>query len=72
MSRPLRIDYPGAWHHVMNRSRSGTDLYRNKEDYELFLSLVQETSASWGQIFNIDKYLTSCSKPFIYSLWHDH
>ena len=23
MSRPLRIDYPNAWHHVMNRARGG-------------------------------------------------
>ena len=23
MSRPLRIDYPNAWHHVMNRARRG-------------------------------------------------
>jgi hypothetical protein len=23
MSRPLRIEYPGAWHHVINRERKG-------------------------------------------------
>ena len=36
MSRPLRIDYPGVWHHVMNRSRRGTRLYLDNEGYELF------------------------------------
>jgi REP element-mobilizing transposase RayT len=44
MSRPLRIDYPGAWHHVMNRARRGYDLFLDKEDYELFISLLKETA----------------------------
>jgi putative transposase len=30
MSRPLRIEYPGAWYHVMNRGRRG------EESTELF------------------------------------
>jgi REP element-mobilizing transposase RayT len=45
MSRPLRIDYPGAWHHVMNRARRGHVLYQDNEDHELFLSLLRETAA---------------------------
>ena len=36
MSRPLRIDYPNAWHHVMNCARRGTDLFfRKKIDKEI-------------------------------------
>ncbi len=37
MSKPLGIEYPGAWYHGMNRGRRG-------EDYQLFIALVQETS----------------------------
>ncbi|CAB1067350.1 hypothetical protein D1AOALGA4SA_20 [Olavius algarvensis Delta 1 endosymbiont] len=44
MSRPLRIDYPNAWHHVMNRVRRGTDLYADKADYQLFVDLLKETA----------------------------
>jgi len=33
----------GTWHNVMNRSRRGTELYHDNEDYELFLTLDQET-----------------------------
>lgn len=44
MSRPLRIDYPNAWHHVMNRARRGTDLYVDKADYQLFVELLKETT----------------------------
>jgi REP element-mobilizing transposase RayT len=44
MSRPLRIDYPNAWHHVMNRARRGADLFVDKEDYQQFIDLLQETA----------------------------
>jgi hypothetical protein len=27
MSRPLRIEYPGTWYHVMNRGRRGEDIF---------------------------------------------
>jgi len=49
MSRPLRIEYPGAWYHVMNRGRRGEDIFADREDYQLFIALMQETSA----MFNI-------------------
>ena len=45
MSRPLRIEYPGAWYHVMNRGRRGEDIFSGREDYHLFIALLQETSA---------------------------
>ena len=42
MSRPLRIDYPNAWHHVMNRARRGQYLFVDKADYQQFMDLLQE------------------------------
>ena len=44
MSRPLRVDYPDAWHHVMNRARRGTDLFIEKADYQLFIDLLKEVT----------------------------
>ena len=44
MSRPLRIDYPDAWHHVMNRARKGMSLFEDDTDYQQFLDLLQETA----------------------------
>ena len=49
MSRPLRIDYPDAWHHVMNRARRGQDLFCDSTDYQLFIELLMDTTA----LFNI-------------------
>jgi REP element-mobilizing transposase RayT len=50
MSRPLRIDYPNAWHHVINRARRGEDLFTDKMDYQQFIDLLQETV----DLFNIN------------------
>ncbi len=44
MSRPLRIDYPNAWQHVMNRARRREDLFVAKADYQQFIDLLQETA----------------------------
>ena len=50
MSRPLRIDYPIASHHVMNRARRGTDLFVAKADYQQFIDSLQEIA----YLFNVN------------------
>lgn len=47
MSRPLRIQYPDAWYHVMNRGRHGEAIYIDEQDYSAFIELLQETCAMW-------------------------
>ncbi len=49
MSRPLRIEYPGAWYHVMNRGRRSESIFSDRSDYLLFIDLLIETS----EIFNV-------------------
>jgi putative transposase len=63
MSRPLRIDYPNAWHHVMNRARSGQDLFVDKADYQQFFDLLQETA----DLFNVN-VAAYCLMPTHYHL----
>ncbi len=43
MSRPLRIEYPGAWYHIMNRGGRYEAIFEDKNDYSVFLKLLQET-----------------------------
>ena len=43
MARPLRIEYPGAWYHVMNRGRRGESIFRIAGDYDIFLGVLKET-----------------------------
>ncbi len=48
MSRPLRITYPGAWYHVMNRGRHQDDIFLEEGDYRLFLEVLRETAKLWN------------------------
>jgi putative transposase len=48
MSRPLRIEYQGAWYHAMNRGRRGEAIFRNQADYALFLDLLREATTMWN------------------------
>lgn len=44
MSRPLRIEYPGAWYHVMNRGRHKDKVFLKDGDYQYFLNLLESAS----------------------------
>jgi putative transposase len=50
MARPLRIEYPGAWYHVMNRGRRSESIFLDEEDYGLFVDLLIEVS----EIFKVN------------------
>ncbi len=47
MARPLRIEYPGAYYHVMNRGLAHTNIFLNDKDRERFLVLIGETCQLW-------------------------
>lgn len=47
MARPLRIEYPYAWYHVMNRGRRGEAIFADDKDYLAFTELLKETSEMW-------------------------
>jgi putative transposase len=42
VARPLRIQYPNALYHVMNRGVSRKCIYQNETQRLLFLSLLEE------------------------------
>jgi putative transposase len=43
MARQLRIQYPGAFYHVTSRGNARQDIYRDEEDYELFLEKLSDS-----------------------------
>lgn len=43
MSRPLRIEYPGALYHVLSRGNERKEIFRGPVDYELFLGILADT-----------------------------
>jgi REP-associated tyrosine transposase len=44
MLRPTRIENQGAFHHVMNRGQDRYPIFRDDEDYQTFLTALQEAS----------------------------
>ncbi len=48
MARKWRIDYPGAWHHVMHRGARREAIYDDERDCILFLDLVGQTVNRFG------------------------
>ncbi len=50
MSRPLRIQRPGDWYHVMNRGACRQPTFRNDLHRKIFIELLEEAS----KIFSIE------------------
>jgi REP element-mobilizing transposase RayT len=44
MARPLRIEFPGAWYHVMNRGRRRERVFKDHSDFQTFAGLLKSTS----------------------------
>lgn len=48
MSRPLRIEFPGATYHVMNRGLASQPIFRTEADRGTFLKGLSEVRTRWG------------------------
>ncbi len=49
MSRPLRIKYPNAWYHILNRGRRKELIFIDKKDYYRIEKLITVLSKSQKQ-----------------------
>jgi putative transposase len=48
MSRPQRIEYEGAYYHVMNRGQGKKDIFHDKVYYDAFLEILSESVIKFG------------------------
>ena len=48
MPRPQRIEFDGAWYHVMNRSAGRRMVFRGDRDHTLFLDVLGEVHETYG------------------------
>ncbi|MEP1124353.1 MAG: transposase [Ilumatobacter sp.] len=48
MGRPLRLDAPGCWHHVMNRGAGRRIVFRDDDERAVFVDLLAELDARFG------------------------
>ena len=48
MARPLRIEYPGAFYHVMHRGNAQADIFLSERDREKFLEYLSHSVERYG------------------------
>lgn len=48
MARPLRIEYEGAWYHVMNRGAGRRRIFKTDTERRIFLALLGELNETFG------------------------
>lgn len=48
MSRPLRIEYPGAFYHITSRGNERRPIYKTEKDYERFLGYLESATERYG------------------------
>jgi hypothetical protein len=47
MARPLRIEYPGAFYHVINRGLSRRNIFMEDKGRQSFLDLLSDITRLW-------------------------
>ena len=47
MARPLRIQYGGAFYHVMNRGNGRERIFHHQKHYEMFFRVLEESADLW-------------------------
>lgn len=52
MARPLRIEYPGAYYHVINRGNNREKIYQNDRDKEKFIEYLEKASERYSIIIH--------------------
>ncbi len=57
MARPLRIEYPGAYYHVMNRGLVYSDIFLDDNDRQRFLLLIGKEVKSALGVYEISTIL---------------
>jgi enamine deaminase RidA (YjgF/YER057c/UK114 family) len=48
MSRPLRIEYPNAYYHIMNRGAGRQNVFNNEQERRLFLDIISDAYKQYG------------------------
>lgn len=52
MPRPLRIEYPNAFYHVMNRGRSRNDIFFKPTHYFMFTKILEESCSRFNCVIH--------------------
>lgn len=61
MTRPLRIEYPGAWHYVQSHAMPEREVFSSSEYRALYLALLEEMVLQFGIEVHAYALLNQCS-----------
>lgn len=50
MPKKKRVWYPGAIYHVMNRGNRRSDIFKDEEDYQVFITILNEAKSRYDYI----------------------
>jgi len=53
MSRPLRIEFPGAFYHVTSRGDGREDIYLNEENRKRFLNVLEHLQERFNWLVHV-------------------
>jgi hypothetical protein len=53
MTRPLRIEYAGAFYHVTSRGNEQKDVFKSQKDREKFLDYLASATERYGAVSSI-------------------
>lgn len=59
MTRPLRVQFPGAWYHVTSRGNEGKPVFKSSADRKKFLSYLQSAHDRYGAIIHVYCLMTN-------------
>ena len=63
MARPLRVEYPGAYYHVINRGNAGENIFDGQREKEKFLEYLKKAVERFSMIIH-----TYCIMPNHYHI----
>jgi REP element-mobilizing transposase RayT len=53
MTRPLRIEYPGAFYHITSSGNERRDIFKDEQDFEKFLTYLETATQRYGAVVHI-------------------
>ncbi len=68
MARPLRIEYRGAYYHVINRGNGGEKVFKGIGDKKKFLEYLEKTVERFSLIIHTYCLMSSEEQYCIFSL----
>ena len=59
MSRPLRLEFAGALHHITSRGNGKNRIYFQDDDFELFLKILADVCERYNSVVHAYRLMSN-------------